>query len=159
MAASTAPQAPGRRLVVSIGLLLSLVAGCSTTVNETGDNVDGAGTPTPLDGEAIVDSTLPEPVLPVVGTASELLPEIGVDMSRLGTQIASEGGQDETLARIEANWAAIRAEIERDRPELVGSIQVTVDMARTAVERKRPADADKAFSILRDLIDSFTGDS
>ena len=31
-------------------------------------------------------------------------------------------------------------------------------MARTAVERTRPADADKAFKLLTYLVDQFTGD-
>ena len=31
-------------------------------------------------------------------------------------------------------------------------------MATSAVERKRPADADKAFNLLTDLVDSYTGD-
>jgi hypothetical protein len=31
-------------------------------------------------------------------------------------------------------------------------------MARIAVDRTRPADADKAFSLLTNLVDRFTGD-
>jgi hypothetical protein len=40
----------------------------------------------------------------------------------------------------------------------VGGIQTTVDMARTAVVRVRPADADKAFALLTQLVDRYTGD-
>jgi hypothetical protein len=162
MKSVTRPLLP--MLVASMFTVLSTAAAaCSTTtvddadVNEESDQL--ADDATPLESGVIVDPEAPSVAVAVVGSASELLPEIGVDMSRLSAQISDDGDENETLGRIEANWAAISAEIGRDRPELLSNIQATIDMARTAVERKRPADADKAFSILRDLIDSFTGDS
>jgi glycine cleavage system regulatory protein len=80
-------------------------------------------------------------------------------MSQLSAQIGDVGDEDATIARIEASWAAIKAEVTSTHPQLVNSIQATVDMARTGVDANRPADADKAFSLLTDLIDAFTGDS
>ena len=155
---------PERRtaLIAAAVASLAFASGCASTVNER--RLDEAGNEladevAPLDSGVIVDSNVPVTTLPIVGSAAELLPEIGIDMSRLSAQVGGDGGEDETLARIEANWAAISDEIERDRPDLLGGIQTTIDMARTAVERKRPADADKAFNLLRDLVDSFTGDS
>ena len=100
----------------------------------------------------------PEITEPVAGSANELLPELATEMSRLGSQIAEGGDDRETLARIEAIWAAIRPEVESSRPELIGGIDTTVNMSITAVERTRPADADKAFRLLTDLVDNFTGD-
>jgi hypothetical protein len=144
------------RVTTAVVLLCGAV-GCKTTVND--DGRAPADEATPLDSGAIVDDEVAATTAPIVGSAVELLPEIGIDMSRLSAQIAADGDETATLERIEANWAAIRAEVDRDRPELIDGIQTTIDMARNAVERKRPADADKAFSILRDLIDSFTGDS
>ena len=58
----------------------------------------------------------------------------------------------------EAIWAVARPEVEATARELVGDIQASVDMARTAVVRVRPADADKAFAVLTDLVDRYTGD-
>jgi hypothetical protein len=113
----------------------------------------------PLDTGVIVDPEAPATTVPIEGSASDLLPEIGIDMSRLSAEVAGDGDEDATIARIEGSWAAITAEVEASHPELVNSIQATVDMARTAVDSNRPADADKAFSILNDLIDKFTGDS
>ncbi len=145
-------------------LVAGALVGCATTVDEPSsdgqpDGVELADSDTtPLSSGVIVDEVTPPTTEPVVGSASELLPEIGVDLSRLSAQIGDEGDEDATLARIQANWAAIKDEIERDRPELLNSIQATIDMATTAVERNRPADADKAFSLMNDLIDSFTGD-
>ena len=135
--------------------LFTVLAACSTTVD---DSRELAIDTVPLEAGTIVDDDTPQTTIAVVGSAADLLPEIGIDMSRLSAEIGDEGDEDATLMRIEANWEAIRAEIERDRPELLNGIQTTVDMARTAVETNRPADADKAFGLLTDLIDSFTGD-
>jgi hypothetical protein len=158
----SARRSTKRPLLAMAVIAMLATAACSTTVDDAGVNEAGdelSDEVEPLDSGVIVDDEVPVTTVAILGSAAELLPEIGIDMSRLSAQISDEGGEDETLARIEANWAAISAEVERDRPELVGNIQTTIDMARTAVERKRPADADKAFSILRDLVDSFTGDS
>ena len=113
----------------------------------------------PLDTGVIIDPDAPQTTVPIEGSAADLLPEIGIDMSRLSAEVAGEGDEDATIARIEGSWAAIKDEIESTNPELVNSIQATVDMARTSVDANRPADADKAFGVLTDLIDKYTGDS
>ena len=152
-----------------------LIVGCgTTTIDESGDPTDslseaeltgGEGRElaeddtSPLDEGVIVDPDAPTTTIPIEGSAADLLPEIGIDMSRLSAEIADDGDEDATIARIEGSWAAIEAEVESTHPELVNSIQATVDMARTAVDRNRPADADKAFSLLNDLVDAYTGDS
>jgi hypothetical protein len=79
-------------------------------------------------------------------------------MSQLSAQIAGEGDERAALLRIEQTWDVARVEVDELRPDLAGGIQTTVDMARTAVTRIRPADADKAFQILSDLVDRYTGD-
>lgn len=159
-------------LCVTVGALT--LAACGTTVDEDdgttrlseaeltgGDGRELAEDDlTPLDDAVVVDSEVPATTEPIAGSAADLLPEMGVDMSRLSGEIVgdTDGDEDETIARIEASWGAIRDEIEATRPELVNGIQATVDMARTAVDANRPADADKAFSLLTDLIDAYTGD-
>ncbi len=125
------------------------LSACADTVVE----VDGAAPAGADSGE-----TVPTTTLPVEGSAAELLPEIATEMSQLSSQIAGDGDERATLARIERTWDAARAEVDELRPELAGGIQTTVDMARTAVTRIRPADADKAFQILSDLVDRYTGD-
>ena len=62
------------------------------------------------------------------------------------------------MLRIESVWDVARSDVESTDPELVNGIDTTVDMARTAVVRVRPADGDKAFQLLTDLVDRFTGD-
>lgn len=168
-----------RRIRLSVATLgaAAILVGCgTTTIDETaGDDpadqlsdaelTGGEGRElaeddtSPLDTGVIVDPDVPATTIPIEGSAADLLPEIGIDMSRLSAQIAGDGDEDATIVRIESMWAAIMPEVEATRPELVNGIQATVDMARTAVDANRPADADKAFSILNDLIDTFTGDS
>ena len=160
----------------TIGAAMVLTACGTTTVDETaGDDpadqlteaelTGGEGRElaeddtSPLDTGVIVDPDMPATTIPIEGSAADLLPDIGIDMSRLSAEVAGEGDEDATIARIEATWAAIMAEVEATHPELVNGIQATIDMARTAVDANRPADADKAFSLLNDLIDRFTGDS
>lgn len=164
---------------IATAILVAFLAGCATTVDDTTDDLPddpaaelsdaeltgGEGREladddtSPLDTGVIVDTGAPATTVPIEGSAADLLPEIGVEMSRLSAEIADEGDEDATIARIEALWAAVGVEVEDTHPQLVPGIQATVDMARTAVDRNRPADGDKAFSLLTDLIDDFTGDS
>lgn len=134
--------------VVAVSAALVLSA-CADTVVE----VDGGAAAVAESGE-----TVPTTTLPIEGSAAELLPEIATEMSQLSSQIAGDGDERATLLRIERTWEAARAEVDELRPDLSGGIQTTVDMARTAVTRIRPADADKAFQILSDLVDRYTGD-
>jgi hypothetical protein len=85
---------------------------------------------------------------------------MAVAMSELSAQVAEDGDAElVTLATIVAIWAAVEQEVDTARPELVSGMQTTVDMATSAVERKRPADADKAHKLLTDLIDNFNSTS
>lgn len=143
-----------RRLVSRIVALIAtgvLVASCAeTVVDETADA-----------GEVDVDGSFvnaPVATLPVDATTAELLVEMSTQMSQLSSQIAAPGDELATLSRIDAIWSVARSDVESARPELVGGIDATVGMARTAVVRIRPADGDKAFQILSDLVDRFTGD-
>jgi len=162
-----------RLIVAALGGAAMLTA-CATTVNTPEPS---AGSPTtvdvtnvpvgvepalesgePIEGGVIVDNDTPETTLPLTGSASDLLPQMAIEMSRLSELVAQSEGDDEALETIVQIWDRIRSEIAAERPELVNGIGATVEMARTAVERTRPADADKAFKLLTDLVDQFTGD-
>jgi hypothetical protein len=139
---------------------ITLCVALSACVDPTPDQQpadDAMGT---IEGGVIVDDSTPADTVAVVGSAAELLPELAVEMSRLSGQVGSNEDDDAraTLARINAIWVAVETEIEETRPELRGGIETTVMLANSAVERNRPADADKAFSLLTDLVDNFTGD-
>lgn len=138
--------------LLSLVIIGSLVASCADTVvqveSDNGEiNVGGSF------------ETVPTTTSPVVGSTTELLAEMSTEMSQLSSQIGDPGDEKVTLARIETIWAAARPDVESTRPELVGGIDTTVDMATTAVVRIRPADADKAFQLLTDLVDRYTGDA
>jgi hypothetical protein len=138
-----------KRPALTVFVAALTLSACADTVVE----VDGAGPASVASGE-----TVPTTTLPIEGSAAELLPEIATEMSQLSSQIAGDGDERAALLRIERTWEAARAEVDELRPDLAGGIQTTVDMARTAVTRIRPADADKAFQILSDLVDRYTGD-
>ena len=144
---------PGR-LVPRLGAFLLagvIVASCADTVVEVESD----------DGEVNVGGsfeTVPTTTTPIVGTTPELLAEMSTEMSTLSSQISAPGDEQATLARIEAIWAVVRSDVESTRPELVGAIETTIEMARTSVARIRPADGDKAFQLLTDLVDRYTGD-
>ena len=140
-----------RRLVSRLAALaLSglLVAACAeTVVDEQSDageiNVEGSF------------QTVPTTTLPITGTTAELLDEMSTEMSRLSSEISAPGDERATLDRIERVWVVARPDVESTRPELVVGIDTTVDRARVAVTRVRPADGDKAVQILADLVDRF----
>lgn len=164
------------RRLMATAVIVTALAGCATTVDEpTGDaatapaSTDADVTDVPVgaepaleDGELIeggvIDDTVPVATTLVGGAAADLLPEMAAEMSRLSGLIGESTTDDESFARIESIWTTIRPEIAETRPELVDGIGATVDMARTAVDRTRPADADKAFSILTDLVDNYFGE-
>lgn len=143
-----------RRIVPRLGALVlaaTIVASCADTVVEVESD----------DGEVNVGGsfeTVTTTTTPIAGTTAELLAEMSAGMSTLSSQISAPGDEQATLARIEAIWAVAQPDVESNRPELVGGIETTIDMARTAVARIRPADGDKAFQLLTDLVDRYTGD-
>jgi ABC-type Fe3+-hydroxamate transport system substrate-binding protein len=142
------------RGVVAAACALTVVASaCATTIEE--QPAGGAEPPAP---GTVVDADAPEITVPVAGSAAELLPDMAAEMSTLGSLIAEDGDAAEALSQIQQIWAAIRSEVETNRPELVNAIDTTVQMSVTAVERRRPADADKAFQLLTNLVDNYTGD-
>ncbi|MBV1893973.1 MAG: hypothetical protein KUG57_07990 [Ilumatobacteraceae bacterium] len=127
--------------ILAVGLT---VASCAETVvelDESTGNIDGTLAPTTT--------------IPIVGTTAELLDEMATSMSRLSAQIADDGDERATLSRIEDIWAVALPAVENDDPNLATDIDTTVEMARTAVVRIRPADADKAFQLLVGLAEIY----
>ena len=137
--------------LAAIALAVVAASSCSETVVQVESD----------DGEVNVGGsfeTVPTATLPIGGSTAELLAEMSAQMSQLSAQIGDDGDEKETLQRIDAIWVIARPDVESTRPELVGGIDTTVDMAKTAVARIRPADGDKAFQLLTDLVDRYTGD-
>lgn len=129
-----------RRLGVAALALVTLGACAETTVDTTEDTTEiDASTPS-------TSTTIP------VGTTDELLTRLVDETTALSERIVENEGQVEALARIEALWAAVAPDIEADHPDLLDEFESAMDYARRAVERRRPADADKASRNLRSLV-------
>ncbi len=115
---------------VTLAVLTAVVGGCATTV------VDQA------------DSTAAEPAtavtVDVTGSRDELLDQLDAELQALSERIIERDGDEEARTRIEALWAALAPDLGAEHPELLPGFQAVIDLAGNAVERRRPADADKA---------------
>ncbi len=115
---------------------LLVLAGCSTTI------VGSADTTAPV--KINVTTTLP------IGTAEELLTNILEATNGLGDAIAS--GDTKTaklrLNDVLANWEVLKPLIKDSSLDIFSDIERMVGLITSAVERKRPADADKALRYL-----------
>ena len=141
------------RAVWLIGIIV-LGTACSGTTTDDQRSADSETTVT------IDPRLVPTTSIVFSGTALELLPQMGVEMSRLSAQISEDGDEDKATRGADHRHLGRRASPRskpRD-PTSLENFQTTVDMATSAVERNRPADADKAFSNLTHLIDNYTGD-
>lgn len=131
-----------RSVGVAFGIVIAL-SSCAPTTYETSATTTAVAATT----------TLPS------GPASELLPRLSAAMLSLSSYIgpnssgSTASGKEAVLAEIEALWNAAETEVIALSPESAESIGRMVDLARTAVERNRPADADKAAKFAGTVID------
>lgn len=103
--------------------------------------------------ETSPDGTRP---VPVDGSLDEILDVMLTDWRGLGEQVVS-GDPTDTLDRIERAWAAIEREIRTEHSDSYSGFQQAIDLARTSVERRRPADANKGYLVAVDLADEILG--
>ena len=119
------------------------LVGCAPTTYDASE-----GTTIP----SLVTTTLPS------GPASELLPRLSEAMKSLSSYIGpnasgkTAAGKNDVLAEIEVLWSAVETEVSDSSPGTAESLGRMVDLARTAVERNRPADADKAAKFAGEVI-------
>lgn len=104
-------------------------------------------------GPDVTSTTLPavDPDAPLV----DLLAEIEVLMAGLEARIIDERDHVETLARVDALWDAAEPRIRDADPDDVFNFEQAIELARSGVERRRPADASKGYKILVDVIDGY----
>ncbi|MEM9039973.1 MAG: hypothetical protein AAGD33_08755 [Actinomycetota bacterium] len=155
------------------GAAIALAAGCSSDSDDADDpaaalsDADLTGgegrelaaeAAAPLDGGVIVDEASPATTLAIIGSASELLPDIGIEISRLSAVIGTQEGID-TITRIRGMWDAIGDEVAQTRPDLVNGIETTIGVAISAAESGDAAGADAAFAQISDFIDDYVGDA
>jgi hypothetical protein len=120
-------------------LLVVVLASCATTYDTSATTVPAT------------TSTVYVPA----GSTTDLLASISAEVAALSEKLVDNEGQREALARIEAQWDAARPDIEQQRPELLASFDAAIAQVQRAVERRRPADADKASKNIVVLIAAF----
>ena len=118
-----------------LALVVVTTAGCATTIES-----DLTTTSAP----ASTSTTIPR------GTVNELFDNIMRIGAGLGNDVASgDSGLARTkLADITATWQAIQPRLAPLGSDIVDDLTRLVGLYTTAVERKRPADADKATRFL-----------
>ncbi len=89
--------------------------------------------------EAATTTTVPR------GSAAELVQRMADDAAALSDLIGSRGRKTEQLALITAKWDVARPQIDPAQEVLVENLDAAVALCTIAVERNRPADADKCF--------------
>jgi hypothetical protein len=136
-----------RRLAGATALTAVLTLGaCGTTYIDTDITVPDTSpdatttTLTPVDPDAPLD---------------ELLLEIEALMSDLDERIIDQHDEVATFDRIDELWTVAERRIRANNPDDVFNFEQAIDLARSGVERRRPADASKGYKILTDVIDVY----
>lgn len=112
--------------------------------------------------ESIANSTVAAPTTTEpVGTMDELLLRLSLEMNSLSTLIGPDqsgktpAGRGEQIALIESIWLAVEDSVLAVDPAMADSLDRMVALAQIAVDRSRPADADKAARFAGQVIDDF----
>ena len=113
-----------------------------------------AGCSTEVDPEIAAEST-GEPSTTefvAVGTTAELFDQLVAEAGGLSEAIVANHGQRTIVGRIDTLWAGARPAVERDAPDILAEFDRTIALMHTGVDRRRPADADKAYTNLVNLL-------
>lgn len=134
-----------RAIVIACATAASIaLSSCATTINSSVNTVASTIATT---------TTIPR------GTAQELLAQLTESMRGLSTAVA-EGDRSTAVSRlsnVQAQWEALRPQLEGTPTEIVDDVKRMVDLATSSVTRKRPADADKALLLLPIITEALQG--
>lgn len=137
--------------------LVALVATCSLAACANTIDPDVAADLERTEAErdaAVAGTEAVEPFRPE-GTPAELLTGLLGEAVTLSEAIVENEGDNEILARVDAYWAAAEPAVSEANATLARDIERAVALMRNGVERRRPADADKAAINLRTLVAAF----
>jgi hypothetical protein len=137
---SSAPRALATALLVVGALVLTA---CGDTY------VDTAATTAPPAAATTLAPVAPDAPL------TELLAELDTLMRGLDEEIIDDERDDVTLARIEDVWDVAEQQIRDRDPDDLFPFEQAVLLARTGVERRRPADASKGYRLLVTAISTY----
>lgn len=126
----------------AIGLIAVSVSSCSTQILTTTTTLPGVTT----------TSTIPVPS----GTSLELLEQLGTAIQGLGQAIVDKDSATKNRAVAETNaiWKVLEPQIRDSGVDLVEDVSKIVKFVNVAVQRTRPADADKAARYLALIMES-----
>lgn len=85
----------------------------------------------------------------------ELFGELDQLMRRLDELIVEDDGDDAALSRIEEVWAVAEQQIRERDPDDLYPFEQAIVLARSGVERRRPADASKGYKLLVTAVDTY----
>lgn len=124
-------------LIIAVGLVA-----CADTTVDT-DTTDATATSV---GSSAATTSAPAsgPVL--------LAAQLVAQARQLSDHVVEGEGEAEALAALEASWDELRPLVEDEREDLLDDFDGAMALARNAVERRRPADADKASNNLATLV-------
>ena len=125
--------------------LIVIASSCATTINQS------AVTTVASSSESTTQATINSQL-----TTDELLNELllAVDDLSKSMQKAERRQVTQQLARVVLLSDAIRPKILATSDQLASDFNRVIDLAKSAVERNRPADADKALRFLPLIIES-----
>jgi hypothetical protein len=139
-----------------------LVVAALLTTTSCGETYDLADRPEAADSSATqADSTAAVAIDPLdipIGTDLDLptLFTALLDTWRgLDQRVIDANRAGEALDRLERIWAQAEPVIRRERPSALFGFGQAMDLARSAVERRRPADASKGLLILTNLVNNW----
>jgi hypothetical protein len=115
-----------------------VLAGCSTEVDP---EIAAQSTGVPSTTEFVA-----------AGTTAELFDQLVAEAGGLSEAIVSNHGQRTIVRRIDTLWAAARPAVEDESPDSLTQFDRTIALMHTGVDRRRPADADKAYNNLVALL-------
>lgn len=119
----------------------------TTGCGETYINADA--TATTVDGTTTAETTL-APISPDA-SADELIDELSEQLSGLSETILNKDQPTAIQHRINDIWMVLEPKLDEE-PATQVSIGTVVELANLAVDRQRPADADKAAKALGDVV-------
>jgi hypothetical protein len=120
-----------------LGACIIALSSCATTINGSTDTTLAVETTT---------TTIATPT----GTILELVNQLIPAAEGLGEAIIASNSAvfKQKVAQADAIWAVLKPQLIESKIDVVENMQSIIDLFHSAVERKRPADADKALRFL-----------
>jgi hypothetical protein len=134
-----------RRGIAIAACAAALLTGCAATTYDA-----SLEAPTTERGSSTTSTTVAADT-----PLRELLTELRSTMRSLDEQVVEGEGDDATLEHIDAIWRVAEDKVHDERPDLLFGFQQAITLARSGVERRRPADASKGYLLLVPLVEDY----